>query len=318
MSVLSRARLASLSVLLLAGTALVQGASPAVAADPVSELRPTPDRSPSTTPDSSTRRRARRPSTCRPPAPRRRTRRSSSSTIPVAVVDVNVSLSSVAHPARRPRPPPGRTTGSGRRADVGRRRRERRGRTAGSTFDDEFDRAMPDDDPFDVHRTASSEPTDHDDGPDAFPAPAPRTPTPRPLLGAFDGTIRRRDLEPVRRRRLRTASRARSLGGGSRSQLAVDGLPVRAAGLRHRAGHRRGRVAPRLRHRVRPRTSPSCWSVRADSRPLLLERRRRRQQRGRHGARTCASTTRRRSGSRSSIALESTSYQPTSYEDHAG
>ena len=55
------------------------------------------------------------------------------------------------------------------------------------TFDDEADGALPDDDPIEF-LNGSYRPSDFGDGPDAFPAPAPSPSASGPALGAFDGT----------------------------------------------------------------------------------------------------------------------------------
>ena len=145
-------------------------------------------------------------------------------------------------------------------------------------IDDEVDQAMPDDDPLDGTEP-EFEPTDYDDG--AGRLPRPGSSTQRDGALGLRRQLRRRELEPVRRGRLR-----RRVGHDpvveARDRSRLDGLPVRAAGLGHRAGHRRGRLAPRLRHPVRlGHQLPAGRSARTAG--TAARRRRGRQRRGRHG-----------------------------------
>ena len=183
MSVLSRARLASLSVLLLAGTALVQGASPAVAADPVTSfLQPqtvtfnddglfyqTPDEEAIDVPASGS----------ATPYPSQL-----AVDHPGPVVDVNVSLM-LSH--TRPDDLDLLLVGPQGQAVV--LMSDAGGANAVEDltidFDDDFNQAMPDDDALDGTEPAF-EPTDYDDGVDSFPAPAPAPNA--TALSAFDGS----------------------------------------------------------------------------------------------------------------------------------
>ena len=105
------------------------------------------------------------------------------------------------------------------------------------TFDDEADGALPDDEPIEfLNGELQTERLRR------RPGRVPRTGSIATGIRAARG-VRRHDgsrhLEPVRRRRQRHGCRpGHRLGADTRPRRARD-LPVRAAGLRHRAGHRR-------------------------------------------------------------------------------